>query len=246
MPLLSPAPETARVVRESGLRHVACIMDGNRRWARKNALPSLLGHERGLRTLKDLVRYAAALELEALTVYAFSTENWQRDRAEVEYLIALAHQTLGAELEEMRRNNVSIRFLGELSVFPPALGALARAARERTAGNTGLRLQIAANYGGRQELVRAARALARRARAGELEPEAIDAGLLGRELYTEGLPDPDLLIRTGGERRVSNWLLWQTAYAELFFTDTLWPDFTAGEFDAAVREFARRERRFGQ
>ncbi|HEY9746221.1 MAG TPA: polyprenyl diphosphate synthase [Oculatellaceae cyanobacterium] len=246
MSLLSAQAETAQLIRECKLRHVACIMDGNRRWAKKRFLPTLMGHRQGLEALKALVRYVGDAGLEALTVYAFSTENWQRSEEEVGYLLKLFLEALAAELDELHRNNVRIRFIGDLSLFPPALSDLMQTAQDKTADNSGLKLQVAVNYGARREIVQAAQRLAQDVQAGRLKPEDITDSLLEAYLYTAGLPELDLLIRTGGDSRVSNYLLWQAAYAELYFTETLWPDFSSACFDAAVQEFARRERRYGQ
>ena len=238
--------ETARLIRACRLRHVACIMDGNRRWAKQRLLPSLLGHKQGVDTLRNLVRYASDAGLEALTVYAFSTENWQRSDEEVGYLMKLFLEALTAELEALHQNNVRIRFIGDLTPLPSALAQLIQDAHRKTSGNTGLKLQIATNYGGRQEILQAAQALARQVQAGALQPEDFSEERFSQLLYTHDLPELDMLIRTGGDVRISNYLLWQAAYAELYFTETLWPDFTTDAFDEAVREFARRERRYGQ
>lgn len=238
--------ETARLIQECQLRHVALIMDGNRRWAKQRFLPTLVGHKQGVDALKKLVRYAGDVGLQAVTVYAFSTENWRRSEEEVSYLMSLFLEALGAELESLHRNNVRIRFIGDLTAFSSSLLNLIQSAHEKTANNTGLQFQIAANYGGRQEIVHAAKMLAKDVQAGILSPEDINEESLGEHLYTVGLPDLDLLIRTGGDSRVSNYLLWQVAYAELYVTETLWPDFSPAQLDLAVQSFARRERRYGQ
>lgn len=238
--------ETPRLLQETGLRHVALIMDGNRRWAKQKHLPTLMGHKQGVDALKALVRYGGEVGLEAMTVYAFSTENWQRGAEEVGYLMKLFLEALAAELEALHQNNVRIRFIGDLSAFSPALQALIGTAHAKTKDNTGLKFQIAANYGGRHELVQAMQQLGAHIQAGQLDPAAITEALIQEHLYTHDLPDVDMLIRTGGEARISNFLLWQSTYAELYFTDTLWPDFSPQAFDAAIAEFARRERRYGQ
>lgn len=238
--------ETARLIRESGLRHAAVIMDGNRRWAKARHLPTLLGHKQGVDALRTLVRYASDAGLSALTVYAFSTENWRRGAEEVGYLMRLFLEALAAELDDLHANNVRIRFIGDLSALPEALLALITQAHDKTADNTGLCFQVATNYGSRQEIAHAARALACEVQSGALKPEAITPELLETHLYTHGLPDLDLLIRTGGEQRVSNFLLWQGAYAELYVTDALWPEFSPEQFHLAVKDFARRQRRFGR
>ena len=239
----TPIPE---LIRQSRLRHVATIMDGNRRWAKQRHLPTLLGHKQGVDALRKLVRYASDCGLSALTVYAFSSENWQRGAEEVGYLMRLFLEALAAELDDLHANNVRIRFIGDLSALPPALLALIEHSHSRTAQNTGLQFQVATNYGGRQEITHAVQELGREIQAGRLQPGDISPELIESRLYTAGLPDLDLLIRTGGDHRISNYLLWQCAYTELYITETLWPDFSTQAFDAAVREFIRRERRYGQ
>ncbi len=238
--------EMAELVQSVHLRHVAIIMDGNRRWAKKKHMPTLLGHKKGVDALRNLVRYSQDVGLEALTVYAFSTENWQRGTEEVGYLMKLFLEALAGELEAMHQNNVRIRFIGDLSAFPETLRNLMQTAHDKTANNTGIRFQIAANYGGRHEIVNSMRQLGQAIQAGEMQPDEITEAHVQALLYTQDLPDPDLLIRTGGEYRISNYLLWQCAYAEFYVTETLWPDFTIEAFNAALQEFARRERRYGQ
>lgn len=237
---------TQALIQQSGLKHVAIIMDGNRRWAKARHLPTLMGHKQGVDALKALVRYAGEVKLEAMTVYAFSTENWQRSAEEVGYLMKLFLEALAAELEALHANNVRIRFIGDLTPFSPSLTELIETSHRKTENNTGLKFQIAANYGGRQEIVHAVQEMAKDVQAGQLDPEAIDEESIRQHLYTADLPNLDMLVRTGGEQRISNYLLWQCAYAELYVTDTLWPDFNHEAFDAAVAEFARRERRYGQ
>jgi undecaprenyl diphosphate synthase len=234
------------LVQSIHLRHVAIIMDGNRRWAKNKHMPTLLGHKKGVDALRKLVRYSQDIGLEALTVYAFSTENWQRGSEEVGYLMKLFLEALAGELEAMHQNNVQIRFIGDISAFPQNLRDLMQTAYDKTAQNTGIKFQIAANYGGRQEMVNIMRQLGQAVQAGALQPEDITEAHVQERLYTQGLPDPDLLIRTGGEYRMSNYLLWQCAYAEFYVTETLWPDFSPQAFDEALQEFARRERRYGQ
>lgn len=238
--------ETAQLIQACRLRHVAFIMDGNRRWAKKRLLPTLMGHKQGVDALKKLVTYANDVGLEAMTVYAFSTENWQRSEEEVGYLMKLFLEALAAELDELHKKNVRIRFIGDLSAFSSALFNLIQVAQDKTANNTGLKFQIAANYGGRQEIIQAVQTVAKQVQAGTLQPADITEEQINQHLYTAQLPDLDMLIRTGGEARISNYLLWQAAYAELYFTELLWPEFSPKAFDEAVREFARRERRYGQ
>jgi undecaprenyl diphosphate synthase len=247
-PMPSPASITESIdqVRQSGLRHIAIIMDGNRRWAKQRHLPTLMGHKQGVDSLKRLVRYCGDIGIEALTVYAFSTENWQRSTDEVGYLMKLFLEALAAELDALHENKVRIRFIGDLSSFSTALHDLIQHAHAKTSGNTGLQFQIAANYGGRQEITNVMRQLGQAIQRGELQPADISEDRIQQQLYTHGLPDPDLLIRTGGEFRISNYLLWQCAYAEFYVTETLWPDFDSASLDEAIQEFIRRERRYGQ
>jgi undecaprenyl diphosphate synthase len=240
------SPDIADSIKSGTLRHVAVIMDGNRRWAKQKHLPSLLGHRQGVESLKNMVRYASDIGLEALTTYAFSTENWQRGAEEVGYLMKLFLEALAAELAQLSRNNVRIQFIGDLSAFPADLYQLIQHAHTETAGNTGLRFQIAANYGGRHELVQAMRRLGSAIAAGELNPAELTEEMIHAHLYTHDLPDPDLLIRTGGETRMSNYLLWQCAYAEFYVTETLWPDFNTQAFEAALASFVQRQRRYGR
>lgn len=243
---ISAPTEIPALVQSVSLRHVAIIMDGNRRWAKSRLMPTLLGHKKGVDALRKLVRYSQDIGIEALTVYAFSTENWHRGSEEVGYLLKLFVEALAGELEAMHQNGVRIRFIGDISAFPDALKNLIETAHAKTANNKGIQFQIAANYGGRQEIVNAMRQLGREIQEGSLQPDDITEERIQNLLYTDGLPDPDLLIRTGGEYRISNYLLWQCAYAEFYVTDTLWPDFSPDAFDEAIREFARRERRYGQ
>ncbi|MDD6381803.1 polyprenyl diphosphate synthase [Mitsuokella sp.] len=226
-------------------RHVAIIMDGNGRWAQGQGLVRTAGHKAGVKTLKNVLKTAIDLRLEALTVYAFSTENWKRPRPEVDFLMKLFSDYLIKELEEMNDYNVRIRFIGRKDGMPERLQQQMTAAEELMKENTGIRFNVAANYGGQDELLRAARSLASRAAAGEISPEDIDAQLMEASLDTAGDPPVDLVIRTSGDQRLSNFLLWQSAYAEFYFTDTNWPDFTPECFVDAMVEFAGRDRRFG-
>jgi undecaprenyl diphosphate synthase len=245
MSLSSTQAEIAQIIQDCRLQHVAIIMDGNRRWAKKRFMPTLVGHKQGVDALRTLVRYASDVGLKALTVYAFSTENWQRSDEEVGYLMKLFLEVLAGELEALHQNNVRIRFIGDLAPLPTSLIQLIQNAHDKTAQNTGIHFQIATNYGGRQEITQAVQQLAKQVQSGALEPGEITEDLITQNLYTGDLPDLDMLIRTGGDARISNYLLWQAAYAELYFTDALWPDFSPKAFDEAVREFANRERRYG-
>lgn len=234
--------------REKLPRHVAIIMDGNGRWAQRRGMPRTFGHKAGVEALREIIRHSDELGIEVLTIYAFSAENWRRSAEEVGALMGLLLEYFTRELDELNRKNVQIRILGDIDGMPRGLErqqAALHAAIERTRGNTGLRLCIALNYGGQQEIVRAARLLAQQVAAGELAPEEIDRERFAAELYTSGLPEVDLLIRTSGEMRLSNFLLYQLAYAEFYQTDTLWPDFDRDAYDEALLAYTRRNRRFG-
>jgi undecaprenyl diphosphate synthase len=227
------------------LQHVAIIMDGNRRWADLRKLPRLLGHREGVKSLKRLVRHVGKLGLKYLTVYAFSSENWQRSQEEIDYLFELFASVLKEELLELNENQVKLSFLGQLEKMPENLKQSFDEAMERTAKNKGLSLQVAINYGSRLEIAEAMKQIAGGIKSGALTIDQITDHLIEQHLYTKGLPDPELLIRTGGQMRLSNYMLWQAAYAEFYMTPKLWPDFTAESFDTAIEDFRQRERRFG-
>lgn len=220
-------------------------MDGNGRWAQRRLLPRAAGHRAGVETMRQVITRCDELGVEALTVYAFSTENWARSREEVGALMSLLLEYFTREIDELHRKNVRILILGDVDGLPQKQRDAVRASMERTRGNTGLKLNIALNYGARAELTRAARMLAERAKAGEISPDDIDENMLSGSLYTAGLPEVDLLIRTSGEQRLSNFLLYQLAYAEFVFDPILWPDFDAAALDRDIAEFQRRQRRFG-
>ena len=225
--------------------HVAVIMDGNGRWATRRGLPRVAGHREGVKAARALVRAADAVGLRFLTLYAFSTENWRRPEDEVTTLMRLLEESIYRELPELMERNVQLRVIGRPTGVPlPVRRGIDHVVRE-TRANTGLTLLMAFNYGGRDELLDAFRALAERVQAGELTPADISEAHVSQALYTDGVPDPDLLIRTSGEMRISNFLLWQIAYTELWMTPTLWPDFGPGDLYRAVAEFQRRTRRFG-
>ena len=226
-------------------RHVAIIMDGNGRWAQQHSLQIARGHQAGVESLRDIIRESSDLGIHTLSLYAFSTENWRRSQAEVSALMALLLRYFASEIDELDEKNVRIRILGDKSGLPEPQRIAVTNAEQRTRDNTGLNLCIALNYGGRQEILRAARNLAKKAREGTLDPDAIDEAAFSDELYTAGLPDVDLLIRTSGEQRLSGFLLWQCAYAEFEFPSTLWPDFTLKEYHQALEEFQGRDRRYG-
>jgi undecaprenyl diphosphate synthase len=226
-------------------RHVAIIMDGNGRWAERHGLSRVEGHRAGREALRRVVRGAAECGIETLTLYAFSTENWRRPADEVHALMTLLLESLDAEARELHANGVRFRASGLVEEMPPEVQDAIRRVTALTERNTKITLNLALNYGGRRELTEAVRSIARAAAAGRLAPDAIDEDTIARHLFAPDLPDPDLLIRTGGEQRLSNFLLWQAAYTELYFTDVPWPEFTAEHLLEAVAAYQARERRFG-
>ena len=225
--------------------HVAIIMDGNGRWARKRGLPRTVGHTQGARTVEQILEDADHMGIRYLTVYAFSTENWSRPDSEVKALMNLLRTYMKTSLAKCARNNVKIRAIGDKSKLDRDLQISIANLEKETETNTGISFQIAINYGSRDEIVRAVRSAAERVRSGELDPSDITEEMISDSLDTYGIPDPDLLIRTGGEQRISNFLLWQTAYSELYFSDVAWPDFSKAELEKAVDAFNHRERRYG-
>ena len=239
------APRPAQPDHAPGPRHVAIIMDGNGRWAKARGLPRVAGHRRGADAVRRVVRGAGELGVPILTLFAFSTENWGRPADEVSDLMGLLRHYLRNELEELHRNGARLRVIGNRDGLAADIVRDITDAERLTASNTRIDVNICINYGARDEIVRASRNLARKVAAGEITPDEIDEARFERELLTAGLPDPDLLIRTSGEQRISNFLLWQCAYAELVFVDTLWPDFGKDHLEQAIAEFRRRERRYG-
>jgi len=236
----------AKTAEPSGVpRHIAVIMDGNGRWAAARALPRPAGHRMGVRAVKKIVENCAQRGVAVLTLFAFSSENWKRPKEEVSMLMSRFLQALDDEVADLHKNGIRLTFAGNLQQLSPALRERMDAATALTDGNSKMTLVIAIAYGGRWDIASAARRLAERCVAGELHADAIDEALLGEQLALAGLPDPDLLIRTGGEQRISNFLLWNLAYTELYFCDTLWPDFDERELDAAIAYFSSRQRRFG-
>ena len=227
-------------------RHVAIIMDGNGRWATQRGLTRITGHRRGKQSVQEIVETARRLGIEYLSLYAFSTENWQRPRDEVAALMRFLRHFLAAELKKMMKNGIRLLAIGNLRKLPREVQASLRQTIEDTRHNTGMTVILAVSYGGREEITEAVRAIARRVRREDIDPEDVDQALVASHLGTAGVPDPDLLIRTSGEMRISNFLLWQIAYTEIYVTDTLWPDFREREFLDAVAHFQRRERRFGR
>lgn len=227
-------------------KHIAIIMDGNGRWAKQRGLPRTLGHKAGVEILKEIVKYSNEIGIKILTVYAFSTENWRRPKEEVEYLIKyLLIEFLRKEIDEIHRNNVTIKILGDIEPIPNATKKEISNAISLTKNNTGLRFNIALNYGGRNELVNAFKNITQKVILGDLNVESINEELISKYLYTAGDADPDLIIRTGGEQRISNFLIWQGIYSELYFTDVLWPDFNKKCLAKAILEYKNRSRRFG-
>ncbi len=226
-------------------RHVAIIMDGNGRWAKAHALQVAAGHRKGVETLRGIIRESSDIGIEALTLYAFSTENWKRSPAEVGALMNLLLEYFTSEIDELNEKNVCIRILGDKAGLPDAQREAVTQAEKRTESNTGLKLNIAINYGARAEMLSAVRAIAAQVEKGELRPQDITEETIAGALYTHDLPDVDLLIRTSGEMRLSNFLLYQCAYAEMTFPTVLWPDFSLADYHAALSAFGRRDRRFG-
>ncbi|WP_149453839.1 isoprenyl transferase [Pasteuria penetrans] len=225
--------------------HVAIITDGNGRWARQRGLHRTVGHKAGVQRVQEIVRAAHRLTIPVLTFYVFSTENWRRPADEVDFLLGLPSSLLRSHLSELMGFNVRVRIIGDRTTLPQKTRETIDEFEGSTGGNTGMILNFAVNYGSRDEIVQAVRAIARDAAAGKISPEEVDTSLFEQNLLTQGLPDPDLIIRTSGEMRVSNFLLWQLAYSELLFVDTLWPDFTAQQFHWALWDFQLRSRRYG-
>ena len=240
IPMIATTTDAARKP-----RHIAIVMDGNGRWAERRRRPRTFGHRAGAKTVRLCVRFCLERGIEALTLFAFSSENWKRPKEEVGALMNLFLRSLDRELGELHEHGVRLRFIGERGDLSTAIRKRMDHAEQLTAGNAALNLSIAISYGGRWDIVQAARAIARDAKSRTLDPETLDEAAFGERLGLAGLPEPDLFIRTGGDHRISNFLLWQMAYTELWFTDTLWPDLDVAELDRALADFATRERRFG-
>ena len=240
---VSPLPKDLDRLRMP--EHIAVIMDGNGRWAKEKGLPRTIGHTAGVEALKTTLHLCSNWGIGALTVYAFSTENWSRPSEEVNFLMTLFESVLKRELTNLKLEEVKINFLGDLDPLPIALKDLIKESVESTSNNKGIHFNVCTNYGGRRELVRAAQKLAERSVKGELDPSLIDENVFASELFTASEVDPDLLIRTSGEKRISNFLLWQLAYAEIHITDVLWPDFNADTLTKALLDYQSRRRRFG-
>jgi undecaprenyl diphosphate synthase len=226
-------------------KHVAVIMDGNGRWARKQGFARVKGHEKGVEAVRQTVEAAAELEIGYLTLYAFSTENWNRPKHEIDALMRLLVQAIHNEMKTLMKNNIKLATIGDTFALPAKSRKELERAIDQTSGNTGLTLILALSYSSRWEIIEASKQLARDAKAGKIDPETIDGTIFAEHLSTVGIPDPELLIRTSGEQRISNFLLWQIAYCELYFTPVLWPDFTKDDFFRAILDYQNRERRFG-
>ena len=238
--------EIKTIVEKTNLQHIAIIMDGNRRWAKNHMLPSAVGHQKGVESLKNTMRSFDKFGIKYLTVYAFSTENWNRKKEEVDFLMNLLAKTLTDELDEMHKENVKIKFVGNIERLNPKLIEILKNAENKTKNNTGVNLQIAFNYGARDEIVNAVKKITQKALDGEIKIGEIDEKLVSQNLYTAKIPDPDLLIRTGGEKRISNYLLWQIAYSEVYVTEKFWPEFDENALTEAILEFEKRNRRYGK
>jgi undecaprenyl diphosphate synthase len=226
-------------------RHIAIIMDGNGRWAQKRFMPRAVGHQAGVKAVRKIVEYCAKQKVEVLTLFAFSSENWRRPEAEVSLLMALFMATLQREINKLDRNNIRLRFIGDRAAFSDKLQQKMAEGEAQTQDNTALTVVVAANYGGHWDMCQAFQKVAEKIATGELKNQAINEQLISQYLSTAGLPDPDLFIRTGGEQRVSNFMLWQLAYTEMYFTATLWPDFDQNSLEDAIKSFKSRQRRFG-
>lgn len=237
---------TEDLVKKTGIKHIAIIMDGNRRWAHMKNLPSVVGHNEGVKALKQTVQASIDFGIKYLTVYAFSTENWGRKKEEVDFLMFLLKETIKNEADELNQKGVRIRIIGDLAPLSEDLKKVLAGAENLTKNNEMLNLQIAINYGARSEITNAIKNIASSVKSGNLNPENINEEVISNYLYTANIPDPDLLIRTGGEQRISNYLLWQIAYTELYITEAFWPEFGEIELSKAVIEFAGRQRRFGK
>ena len=231
---------------ENSCQHVAIIMDGNGRWAKKRGMPRTYGHKKGAENVVKITRSMKESGVKFLTLYAFSTENWQRSKDEVDALMQLLNEYLDKELKEIMENNVRIRFIGERYMLSPSIQEKMLHLEEESAKNTDLTLCIALSYGSRQEILAATQKIAQNVASGKMDVSQITQEAFSNELYTRDIPDPDILIRTSGEQRISNYLLWQLAYTELFFTDTLWPDFDKNELCDIIQSFNKRERRYGK
>ena len=234
------------IIKNTKLQHIAIIMDGNRRWAKEKSLPSAAGHKKGVDALRKIVKACSDFGIKYLTVYAFSTENWKRTQAEVDFLMSLFSKTIVAEIPEFNKNDVKLKFIGDRKTLNKDILAVLEEGEAKTANNQTLTLQIAFNYGAKQEITNALKTIVEDVQAGKIQPDNITEDTVSEYLYTKNVPSPDLLIRTGGEKRISNYLLWQCAYSEIYVTDEYWPDFNEKSLADAIEEFNLRNRRFGK
>ena len=235
-----------KIINETNLKHIAIIMDGNRRWAKKRMLPSAAGHKKGVEALRSTLKACAKFGIKYLTVYAFSTENWKRDKEEVEFLMSLLAKTIVNEVPEFIENDIKLTFIGDRKSLSKEIIDVLEYGENQTAHCKTLSLQIAFNYGARMEITNALREISLKVKNGEISAEEVTEDLISKHLYTASIPDPDLLIRTGGEQRISNYLLWQSAYTEIYITDIFWPEFDEKALAEAILEFNSRQRRFGK
>ncbi len=235
-----------KIVSDSHLQHIAIIMDGNRRWAESKFLPSGAGHKKGVDALRTAIKECINFGIKYLTVYAFSTENWNREKEEVDFLMSLLAKTISEEIPEFKRNSVKVRFIGDIESLNGNLKSILYNCEKETLSHKALNLQIAFNYGSRLEITNAVKAICRKVLADEVSVDEINEDLISKNLYTAGIPNPDLLIRTGGEKRISNYLLWQSAYSEIYVINTFWPDFDKNSLIDSIIEFQKRNRRFGK
>jgi len=227
-------------------RHIAIVMDGNGRWARAKNRPRLMGHKKGVEAVREIVKTCSQLNVECLSLFAFSSENWKRPEEEVKHLMGLFMMALEREAKALARNNVRLNIIGDLSAFSEKLQEKIKQVEDLTAESTGLTLTVAANYGGRWDITETAKKISKMIESGEKTSDSLTENDIDQLVTTAGLPDPDLFIRTGGEKRISNFLIWQMAYAELYFTDVFWPDFNAEQLQIAIQDYSRRQRRFGK
>ena len=234
-----------RIDKQKVPEHVAIIMDGNGRWATKKGLPRSYGHNKGVGVLKEIIKASKNIGCKILTVYAFSTENWTRPTKEVDFLINLFSEVLKSEIEEIHQESIKVKFIGDISPFPKTLRKIIYNSESLTKNNNSFLLNVCVNYGGRQEIVKVAKEIALKSHSGEIKPNEVNEELFNSELLTKGIKDPELLIRTSGEKRISNFLLWQLAYSEIYISDVLWPDFNEFEFLKAIIDYQSRNRRFG-
>lgn len=241
-----PLEQLSQQARDAMPRHVAIIMDGNGRWAKQRRFPRTIGHRRGLESLREVVRTASKLGIEYLTLFTFSAENWNRPKSEVDTIMRYLARFLRTEIPEFHSYNVQLDAIGQIDRLPEKVQTQLAKTKEILSGNDGLTMVLALSYGSRQEILDATRSIAARVKSGELNPEEIDEDVISKSLYTKNIPDPDLLIRTSGEMRISNFLLWQISYAELVVTDTFWPDFRSPQLFEALEDYAKRHRRFGK